>query len=113
MITEDPSVATLLRALDIIQNQALRVCTGAFRTSPISSLHADTYRNSASHAPPQLSRPSKIKRDIKHVNHYHTLVQYHIDLTPDNDVLPLRLTKLNTLNQIRHCLPNRQNDIVM
>ncbi len=31
-----------LKQLDVIQNQALRIATGAFYTSPIHSLHADT-----------------------------------------------------------------------
>ena len=30
-----------LRMLDPIQNQALRTCLGAFRTSPVTSLHAE------------------------------------------------------------------------
>ena len=30
-----------LRMLDPVQNQALRLCLGAFRTSPVSSLHVE------------------------------------------------------------------------
>ena len=30
-----------LRRLDVVQNQALRICLGAFRTSPIDSLHVE------------------------------------------------------------------------
>jgi len=32
----------ILQKLDVIQNQALRICTGALRSSPISSLHVET-----------------------------------------------------------------------
>ena len=33
--------ASYLESLDRVQNQALRICLGAFRTSPISSLHVE------------------------------------------------------------------------
>ena len=32
-----------LRILDPVQNQALRLCLGAFRTSPVSSLHVEAH----------------------------------------------------------------------
>ena len=32
---------TLLKKLDVVQNLALRICTGAFKTSPVDSLHVD------------------------------------------------------------------------
>ena len=40
-----------LRKLDAVQNQALRLCLGAFRTSPVDSLHVE-----ANEMPPHLRR---------------------------------------------------------
>ena len=34
--------AKLLRKLDVVHNMALRICTGAFKTSPIESLYVDS-----------------------------------------------------------------------
>ena len=33
--------ASYLQSLDRVQNAALRVCLGAFRTTPVSSLHVE------------------------------------------------------------------------
>ena len=44
-----PKSYNVLKRLYSVNNEALRICTGAFRTSPISSLYAESHE-----MPPQL-----------------------------------------------------------
>ena len=74
---------TILQKLDVVQNEALRICTGAFRTSPISSLQVDAGMLPLSHHRNYLSLTlyAKIQRDTTHVNHYRTLYLPHTSTT--------------------------------
>ncbi|GBM56309.1 hypothetical protein AVEN_125061-1 [Araneus ventricosus] len=71
--------ASYLKRLDYVHHQALRLCLGAFRTSPIPSLYAEAFELSLS-----------CKRDKLSLSYY-----FHI-LSKDNH--PLRGTLLNGNN---------------
>ena len=72
---------TYLQSLDTIQNTALRLATGAFRSSPISSLHADT-----SILPPVYARQQKLLNYYLrlHVNYTHP---FHDRILDIDDIL--------------------------
>lgn len=65
--------SSLLNSLQTIQNSALRIASGAFRSSPILSLHSDTG-----------IKPLSSFRDIKVLNYYTRLL-----LNPDSTFLAL------------------------
>ena len=60
-----------LQMLDSIHNQGLRLCLGAFRTSPVESLHMDAHKPGlgARHAKLSLQYASKIKSLPKYSAH--------------------------------------------
>ena len=57
--------------LDILNNQGLRLCLGAFRTSPVESLYVDAHEPSlgARRAKLSLQYASKINSLPKHPTH--------------------------------------------
>jgi len=59
---------SVLDTLNPVHNQALRICTGAFRSSPVVSLHAET------------GEPPLNNRRMQLLAQYYT----HIDLLPDS-----------------------------
>ena len=61
-------VRLTLKMLDPVYNQGLRLCLGAFRTSPVESLYVDarTLSVGARHATLSLLYASKIKSLPKH-----------------------------------------------
>ena len=60
-----------LQMLDTIHNQGLRLCLGAFRTSPVESLYVDAHEPclGATRAKLSLQYASKIKSLPKHPAH--------------------------------------------
>ena len=60
-----------LHMLDPIHNQGLRLCVGAFRTSPVESLYVDAHEPSlgARRAKPSLQCATKIKSLPNHPAH--------------------------------------------
>ena len=60
-----------LKVLDPVHNQGLRLCLGAFRTSPVESLYVDAHEPSLGgrHAKLSLHYASKIKSLPKHPAH--------------------------------------------
>jgi len=61
---------SVLDTLNPVHNQALRICTGAFRTSPVASLYAET------------GEPSLSNRRMQLAAQYYT----HIELLPESPV---------------------------
>ena len=60
-----------LQMLDPVHNQGRRLCLGAFRTSPVESLHVDAHEPclGARRAKPSLQNASKIRSRPKHSTH--------------------------------------------
>jgi hypothetical protein len=66
--------SSYLQSLDRVQNAALRVCLGAFRTSPISSLHVEANEMPLSLRRQQLSLQYMLKLKSNRSNPAHKCV---------------------------------------
>ena len=117
---------SLIKKLDTVQNTAIRISTGAFTTSPIWNLHADTALLTLSHHRHRhyvtLVQYAKIRNDRNNINYYRTLhspyshqtilsfgsrcqalLQKYKIVLPDDNKVPLQQIK----NHILTCMQEK------
>ncbi len=102
---------TTLSKLNSVQNNALRLCSGAFRTSPVDSLQVEMNILSLKHRRTELTLKyyAKIASSKNNINYYNTL---HSPLRDQyNRYLPLGERSKKYLSALDLSLPNEVPDI--